>query len=565
MARTKRKVNPVLPQAEQAKQEQKVYRTAAYARLSIEDSGKAGSDTIEGQKRLLTCYIENTPDLELYRLYCDNGHTGTDFERPAFEQLIEDVKCGAVDCIVVKDLSRFGRNYIETGNYLERIFPFLGVRFIAINDNFDTMTAQRGADGYIVPLKNLINETYSRDISRKVSSAIESKEKHGEFIGVWAPYGYKKSEADRHHLEINEDTSPIVREIFRFRLTGMGYTGIVQKLNERGVLSPSAYLYQTGLSRNEKYRDTLWTPWNIREILRNEVYIGHLVQGKRTQQSYKQTRKERYAPPDEWRITRNAHEAIIDEHTFRAAQELTKERSEAYYATLENSGGVKTPNMFRRLIYCADCGKAMSRRQVYSNWRDSKVYYYSYICLTALNKPSACSQKNLKERDLLAVVGTAIRRHIDAVTDLEKHVKSVWESESADRKHTLGLQIATAERELTHNQALHDGLYQSLVDGIVTRQEYTAMKENYRTLCGECEEHLDALKRQREELERYSPVNPMFTEVRKFQSVEDLSEGVIHSLISRIDVSDNSELHITFNYQDEFKALKRFASEVKAV
>jgi site-specific DNA recombinase len=165
MARTKRKVNPILPQAEQPKQKQKVYRTAAYARLSIEDSGKLGSGTIEGQKRLLTCHIENTPDLELYRLYCDSGHTDTDFERPAFEQLTEDVKRGGVVCIVVKDLSRFGRNYIETGNYLERIFPFLGVHFVAINDNFDTLTAQRVADGYTMPLKNLINETYNRDVS----------------------------------------------------------------------------------------------------------------------------------------------------------------------------------------------------------------------------------------------------------------------------------------------------------------------------------------------------------------------------------------------------------------
>ena len=188
-----------------------------------------------------------------------------------------------------------------------------------------------------------------------------------------------------------------------------------------------------------------------------------------------------------------------------------------------------------------------------------------HVCLTALNKPSTCSQKNLKERDLLTVVGTTIRRHIDAVTDLEKRVKAVWESESADRKHTLKLQIAAAEREFTRSEALHDGLYRSLVDGIVTRQEYNTMKENYRTLCGECAEHLDTLKRQREELERYSPVNPMFTGVRRFQSVEDLSEEVIHSLIARIDVSDNSELHITFNYQDEFKALKRFAPEVTAV
>jgi DNA invertase Pin-like site-specific DNA recombinase len=561
MARTKRKINPIRPEAAAPASAGKTYRTVGYVRLSIEDGGRPGADTLESQKRLITNYIENIPSLTLVGLWCDNGHTGTNFERPEFERLMERVRHGEIDCIVVKDLSRFGRNYKETGNYLERIFPFLNVRFIAINDNFDTLTAERNEYGFIVPLKNLMNETYSRDISQKISSAIASKEKRGEFIGVWAPYGYKKSETDRHHLEINEDTASVVREIFTMRLTGMGYTGIVRKLNERGVLSPSAYLYRVGLSRNEKYRDTLWTPWNVKEILQNEVYLGHLVQGKRTQQSYKQARKERYAPSDEWRITKNAHEAIIDEQTFRSAQELSKERSEAYFASLENSGGVKTPNMFSRLVYCADCGKALSRRQVYSNWQGKKVYYYSYLCLTSLNKSSACSPKNLKERELLEIVGTAIRRHIDAVTDLEKRVKVIWEAEYAARKHTLESQITAAERELTRSQALYDGLYQSLVDGIVTRQEYTAMKRNYRTLCDECAEHLDTLKRQHKELERCSPVNPMFAEIRKFQSIEGLPEELIHALITRIEVSDNSELHITFNYQDEFEALTHFIAE----
>ena len=562
MARTKRKVNPVQPEAAVPAPAENTYRTAGYVRLSIEDSGKPGADTLESQKQFIADYIENTSALTLAGLWCDNGHTGTNFERPKFEQLMEYVRRGQIDCIVVKDLSRFGRNYKETGNCLERIFPFLNVRFIAINDNFDTLTAERNEYGFIVPLKNLMNETYSQDISQKISSAIASKEKRGEFIGVWAPYGYKKSEADRHHLEINEDTAPIIREIFTLRLTGMGYTGIARNLNERGIISPSAYLYKNGLSKNDKYRDTLWTPWNIKEILRNEVYIGHLVQGKRTQQSYKQARKERYAPTDEWRITRNAHEVIIDEQTFQAAQELSKERSKAYYSMIENNGAVKTPNMFRRLVYCADCGRALSRRQVYSNWQEQKIYYYSYICPTAVNKPSACSPKNLKEDEPLEVVGVSVRRHIDAVTDLEKRVMAIWEAGAADKKHTLKLQIAAAERELTRSQTLYDGLYQSLVDGIVTRYEFISMKKNYRKLCEECEEKLNTLKQEWKELERYSPVNPMFTEVQKFQSTEGLSEELIHALIKRIEVSDNSELSITFNYQDEFEALALFTKGV---
>ena len=217
MARTKRKVNPLRPQPTTTPQA-KEFQTAAYIRLSIEDSGKPGSDTIEGQKDLLLAYIERQADLRLVEVYCDNGRTGTNFNRPDFERMMEDVRRGRINCIVVKDLSRFGRNYHETSNYLLRIFPFLGVRFVAVNDYFDTETAVETERGLVMPLKNFINDTYSRDISRKISSAIETKERRGEFIGVYAPYGYSKSDDDRHKLVPNPETAPIIREIFTLRL-----------------------------------------------------------------------------------------------------------------------------------------------------------------------------------------------------------------------------------------------------------------------------------------------------------------------------------------------------------
>lgn len=240
-------------------QAQKQYRTAAYVRLSVEDSGKPGADTIEGQKNLLLRFIEDDPTLTLYRLFCDNGRTGTDFQRPEFEKLMDAVKRGEVDCIVVKDLSRFGRNYKETGNYLERIFPFLGVRFIAVNDGFDTLTAQRGADGYLVPLKNLINEVYSKDISRKSGSALAAKQKNGDFIGAWAPYGYRKQPDNPRKLEPDEATAPVVRQIFRWRAEGVSVTQIARRLNDEGVPSPSAYLYNTGACKTEKYNGVTGT------------------------------------------------------------------------------------------------------------------------------------------------------------------------------------------------------------------------------------------------------------------------------------------------------------------
>ena len=242
MARTRRKVNPLAgePTVTVVKQEKR-WRTAGYARLSVEDSGKPGSETLDNQKNLIQDYIANAPDLEMTQLYFDNGQSGTDFQRPGFERLMDAVRKGDANCIVVKDLSRFGRNYKETGNYLERIFPFLGVRFIAITDNFDTLTAERSANGYIIPLKNLINETYSRDISKKTAVSIQTRQQRGDFIGAWAPYGYSKDPQNRHHLIPNPETAPVVQRIFQMRVQGLSYQKIMRTLIEEEISCPSRY------------------------------------------------------------------------------------------------------------------------------------------------------------------------------------------------------------------------------------------------------------------------------------------------------------------------------------
>ncbi len=245
MARTKRKVNPLLPVSAPAASERRIYRTCGYARLSVEDSGKPGADTIEAQKELIQNYIDAQPDMKLINIFCDNGWTGMNFNRPAFEAMMDEVRAGKIDCIVVKDLSRFGRNYLETGNYLERIFPFLDVRFVAVNDNFDTLTAERSSDGYIIPLKNIINAAYSKDISRKVSSAFTAKRQNGEFIGAWAAYGYHKCADNPRRIEPDEETAPIVKDIFQWRLSGMSANKIARRLNDAGIPSPSRFLYIT--------------------------------------------------------------------------------------------------------------------------------------------------------------------------------------------------------------------------------------------------------------------------------------------------------------------------------
>ena len=563
MARTKRKVNPLQQPVTEAPQA-KEFKTAAYIRLSIEDSGKPGSDTIEGQRNLILAYIERQTDLRLVEIYCDNGYTGTDFDRPDFERMMEDVRRGKINCIVVKDLSRFGRNYHETSNYLLRIFPFLGVRFVAVNDHFDTETAVETEYGLVMPLKNIINDTYSRDISRKISSAIETKERRGQFIGVYAPYGYRKSDDDRHKLAPNPETAPIIKEIFALRLQGLGYMGIARLLNGQGVPAPGAYLYQCGLSKQEKYRDAIWAAWNIKEILRDEVYLGHLVQGKRTNVSYKQARKERNAPASEWRVFRNAHEPLIDEDTFAAAQRITAENRRAYEESLGKADGLKTPSLFRGLVFCGDCGKALVRRHVYNRRQDGRVYYYNYLCVTSVKKAGACTPKNLKESKLLEVVEATIRCHLDAVAELEQRSLQVWDEKTAVWRTSIERQMAEEERRLSRNMTLLEGLYAQLVDGVIERDEYLSMEEHYQSEYIKAKERYDALKGEAQDLLHCGPANPMFEACRPFYHAKMLTEDLIQALIARITVYDNDRLDIELVYQDEFLKVASFLEGVTA-
>ena len=570
MARTKRKVNPLRPQPTAAPQA-KEFQTAAYIRLSIEDSGKPGSDTIEGQRNLILAYIERQSDLRLVEVYCDNGHTGTNFKRPDFERMMEDVRRGKIDCIVVKDLSRFGRNYHETSNYLLRIFPFLGVRFVAVNDNFDTETAVETEYGLVMPLKNIINDTYSRDISRKISSAIETKERRGEFIGVYAPYGYSKSDDDRHKLT---GTSWCLirrppRSYGRFLRSGCRAWAIrgSRGCSTGGVCRLQGYTCISADSQNRRNTGMLSGPHGIskrfcgmRSIL--DTWSRASVPMWRISRPYKQARKERNAPADEWRIFRNAHEPLIDEETFAAAQRITAENRREYEESLGKADDLKTPSLFRGLVFCGDCGKALVRRHVYNRRQDGRIYYYNYLCVTSVKKAGACTPKNLKETELVEVVEATIRCHLKAVAELERRSLQVWDEKTADRRMSIERQMAEEERCLSRNMTLLEGLYAQLVDGVIERDEYLSMKAHYQAEYLKAKERYDALKGEAQDLLYCGPANPMFEACRPFYQVESLAEDLIQALIAKITVYDGSRLDIQLVYQDEFLRVADFLEGV---
>lgn len=554
MARTKRKVNILHPVTRPEVPRQRIYRTGGYIRLSVEDSGKPGADTIDAQRELVMDYISSQSDMQLYDIYCDNGRSGTNFDRPGFERLMEDVRTGKVDCIVVKDLSRFGRNYKETGNYLERIFPFLDVRFIAVNDHFDTLTAERGSEGYIVPLKNIMNEVYSRDISRKSSSALLTKRQNGEFIGSWAPYGYQKCADDHHRLEPNAETAPVVQMIFQLRRSGISYMQIARQLNNQGIPSPTRYHYLKGDCKSERLANSVWKTAMIKKILFDEVYLGHMVQGRR-RSDFANGQKERLVPKSDWIIVRNTHKAIIDEETFSAVQKIAESCRTAYQERVGKFDALGTiPNIFKGLVFCADCKYLMTR---YKNVvQNGTKRYYSFICRTRTENTDACSSKNLHEAELREILWDTLQHEIALADDLRKLVQQYNRSAGAvSRENTLHRETAAAQQVLDRAKMLHDGLFQNYADKLVTEQEYVEMRAQYRSDMERARARLKELEQQRQAEECRTSQNPWLIACGQFQMETELTEDMVHALIDRIEVDSYNHVTVILRYRDEYNTL----------
>lgn len=566
MARTKRKINPVLPVPAPYQPTQRIYHAGGYARLSVEDSGRPGADTIENQEELIRRYIEKQPDMKFSGMYCDNGQTGTNFERPQFERLMEAVKTGKIDCIVVKDLSRFGRNYRETGNYLERIFPFLGVRFVAVSDHFDTQTAEHTRDGYIVPLKNMMNEIYSKDISRKSGTALAVKQRKGEFIGSWAAYGYKKCADDRHRIEPDKETAPVVRQIFQWRLSGMAYGQIARKLNEQQIPSPSRYHYLKGDASCERYANAVWRLEVVKQLLGNQVYLGHMIQGRK-RASFCEGKKQQKLPESEWIVVKNTHEPLVDEDTFYLVQKMAEEKKAAYKERLGKYDHLgKTSNMFKGLVYCADCGKHLIRYKSVT-CKGTKVTYF-YICPSHLANPQSCPKKYMPETDLTEILWDALKKQMNLAENLSKQVQQYcFSAQASTAEAALDREVSLAVQAVKRAQRLYDSLYPMYAeDKALTEKEYLQMKQIYREKIEQAQRMLEAVEERKKIRLAQTQENPWLKACLDVPMGDRLTAELAHGLLSRVELYADNQVSITLRYQDEYRQLVRFLeAEKKAV
>lgn len=439
-------------------------RAAAYLRLSIEDGDKAESNSIGNQRELIQNFVAERPELHLVGEYADDGYTGTNFERPGFTQMMEDIQSDKINCIIVKDLSRLGRNYIEMGKYLERIFPMMGIRFIAINDNYDNAnTESSDSDSIVVPFKNLLNDSYCRDISIKVRSQLDIKRRKGEFIGGYAVYGYSKDEQNKNRLVVDEYAADIVRSIYRRKLEGMSANSIADQLNSEGVLAPSEYKRLCGLNYHSGFKTGTHAKWQaiqVLRILKNEVYTGTMVQGKRQKINYK-IKKIRDVDESCWIKVPNTHEAIISQRMFDIVQEVLKLDTCA-------SKGQKIVHLFSGIVRCGDCGQNMVRCTV-----SKKGKKYIYLNCVTNHKGLGCSSHHIRESKLEEVVLAALQEKIQQISGLEERLDEINEIPKNQRRlKSVEEHMKVLEQEEQKYQTLCRQLYEDMSNGIVSKDEY---------------------------------------------------------------------------------------------
>lgn len=404
------------------KREMPNYNAAIYARLSVEDKGVEAS-SIENQILIAHAFLDNHKDLSFVDTYIDNGESGTNFDRPAFFRLIQDLNNGKINCIIVKDLSRFGRNYLETGNYLQDVFPYMGVRFISINDHFDSDFTDNN-DELMVSLKSILHDNYAKDISKKVSTAIDVKKKNGNFMGRTPPYGYIVSKSDKIRLEIQEEQAEVVRNIFSWRMEGLGPTAIARKLNDLEVPSQLKIRFMQGYSDGKE--TALWHGSTVLNILKNPCYFGCLVERKTQKVLYKGGFLE-VLPQEKWNLIQNTHAPIISKKMFYDVQDILIQ------STLQNSWKGKkyhnkqrADNVFRGMLICGECGSILQRDSGYYP-EDGTLVHHFYYCPRKYLKKGACTSSSVSEKELREVIFEVCKRQLALILNIKAIVEDPFE------------------------------------------------------------------------------------------------------------------------------------------
>lgn len=536
------------------------FKVAIYLRLSKEDDdlscssgAKSESNSISNQRKLIYDFMKLHPELELYDEYKDDGKSGSNFDRAEFQRMMKDIEAGKVNCVVVKDQSRFGRDYIDVGKYKEKIFPKLGVRFITINEGYDSLSAT-SSDDLAFTINSFVYDFYIRDISTKIRTNLTAKKQNGEYAGAFVAYGYVKDSNDKSKLVVDQFAADVVRDIFRWKIEGLSPQNIAVRLNELGIPSPAEYKKLSGSNYKTSFQTSskaVWSHVSVRRILKNEIYLGVMIQGKRTTPNYK-TKTVVTKAESEWLRVEGTHEAIISVRDFELVQELLRDDTHC------RAGDVTVP-VYAGRIYCGDCGATAVRKTVsYAGKR-----YVYYVCNANKHDKTVCSRHSIREDILGQVIYQTVRHQIDLLLDVDKALRQFenlsWEKHKLKQ---LDASIEIQEEVVRKNNTLRLGIYEDLRAGLLDRSEYESLKKELAERIAEATAAIEKLnKEKREILDGVSKQQSWIEQFRQYENVTELTRPMVIHLIERINIFEDSHMEIVFRHRNQIEEILRFISE----
>ena len=538
MARKSRKNTEIIQVGSQEQIITRQFSAALYVRLSNEERfDRANKNSFKNQKAFLLDYVESHPDISIYKIYEDNGNTGTNFDRPAFSEMMYDVSNEKVDCIIVKDLSRFGREHIEMGKYLDYLFPMIGLRFIAINDNYDSYDKIKDSD-MIIPFKNIINAVYSKDISRKVISSLSLKQHKGEFLGNYPPYGYA---LDENRCFIKDDyPSGIVNKIFDMFIAGVPMSKICKNLTHEGIDTPAMYRYKEGMIKSKKITGkNLWSETTVKTILTNPTYLGHMVQGK-TKSLFLETGEKKKTCVDRkaWIVVENVHEAIVSKEKYDAAQEIISKMPKGFK---------KNPlpdNIFRSKLYCGECGSKLT-------FKKSKKWSY-YVCNLHAHYPDKCDFMSIKYKAVSTAVFKSIKTYILTMLDFEKaviDVKGTSQIKQKRQRYETSIKNLTVKINKVKKQRFE--LFRDYIEELIVAEEFNFARDNYTSEVEMLEERLKVLKDEYEIFKKNLEPKEWVERFKKYRSSKHLTKEMVDYFIDKIIIGKDNDINIRFKFGKE--------------
>ncbi len=512
--------------------------TALYCRLSKDDGTNNESMSISTQKTMLKDYAKRNGFLNC-QFYVDDGYSGTNYDRPAFRQLIEDIQDGEVSTLITKDLSRLGRNYLETGTYIEVFFPNHNVRYIAINDGVDSID---NAQMDITPFRNIINEMYAKDTSRKIKSALHARRMQGKYMATTAPFGYQKDEKDHNHLVIDEVTAPVVELIFSIAEEGVGLHTICNRLRKAKVLKPSFYkkeLFERFMDEEKMYD---WDTAYVSQILHNPVYAGNLTVADKPTKTMR-SKKRQYIPYAEREIIYGTHEPIIEQNRWNNVQKILQSRPPVIG---ESSSGYD--NIFRGVIKCADCGSAMLAK-VEQKRKRNNVLDKTFYCCTKYRKfgKEGCSSHTIEARTVHEVVLADIQKHAgQALTDRKAMVTDIAErlnlQMSADREQQKK-ELRQCKQRVSEIENLYAKLYEDLTRELLTEKRFQMLSARYDSEQEELTAKIKELEKSAiADKEQLSSIEQFAEQISGYAGITELNFKIINQLIEKILVSEPVEV-----------------------